>query len=151
MQNISFKTKRARMFSSGLMSLAFMLLFAFAANNGVNAQTTANGRVIPANHEVRTTAAKYGVQVANLDAWDHDKAASVVKQMLLQLNPASTNPRDLFKMVYYQTMMEDLRYSVSPAVTSVMRLSTANEKINGSEITPQFIKSVYDDLTSKFN
>ena len=150
MRNISFKTKRARMFSSGLMSLAFMLLFAFAANNGVNAQTTSDGGVIPANHEVRTIAARYGVQVANLDAWDHDKAVTVVKQKLAQLNPASTNPQDLFKLVYYQTMLEDLRYNVSPAVTSVLRLKTANEKVPGSAIAPQFIKDVYNDLTSKF-
>ena len=150
MQNISFKTKSARMFSGGLLSFAFMLLFAFAANNGLNAQSTATSGVFPANHEVSTTAARYGVQAANLDTWDNAKAIAVVKQQLAQLNPASTNPQDLYKLVYYQTMLEDLRYNVSPAVTSVLRLKTANGKVNNSSITLPFIRSVYNELTNKF-
>ena len=150
MRNISFKTKKARMFSGGLLSFALMLLFVFAANMDMNAQTSPTGGVFPANHEVSITAARYGVQAANLDTWSTTKAISVVKQKLAQLNPASTNLQDLFKMVYYQTMLEDLRYNVSPAVTSVLRLKTANEKVPGSAIAPQFIKSVYNDLTSKF-
>ncbi|HMY85590.1 MAG TPA: hypothetical protein PLC76_11875 [Saprospiraceae bacterium] len=150
MQNISFKTKSASMFSGGLLSFVFMLLFALMVNNGLNAQATANSGVFPANHEVSTTAAKYGVQAANLDTWDNAKATAVVKQQLAQLNPASTNPQDLFKLVYYQTMLEDLRYNVSPAVTSVLRLKTANGKVNNSSITLPFIRSVYNELTNKF-
>jgi len=150
MQNISFKTKRARKFSGGLLSFALMLLFAFVANTSMNAQTSATGGIFPANHEVSITAAHYGVQAANLDTWDNAKAATVVKQKLTQLNPASTNPQDLFKLVYYQTMLEDLRYHVSPAVTSVLRLKTANEKVNNSGITVLFIKGVYNELISKF-
>ncbi|MCO6462419.1 MAG: hypothetical protein J5I59_13530 [Saprospiraceae bacterium] len=151
MQNISFKTKSARMFSNGLLSVAVMLFFAFMANNSINAQSGLTKSNMPdAKSEVAVNASKLGVELFPFNTWDKSKVTSVVTQRLALLNMATDNPKELFKLVYYTNILEDLQFSVAPEVATVNRLITASVKVQNPAITSQFIKDTYNDLKNRF-
>ena len=151
MQNISFKNKSARMFSNGLLSVVMMLLFVVVANNGINAQSGLSKSNMPdPKSEVAVTAAKVGVELHPFNSWDKAKVKSVVTQRLALINIYTSNPQDLYRLVYYTNILEDMQYSVAPEITTVTRLITASTKINNSAITNQFIKNTYNDLINRF-